>query len=151
MAGKSVSDVLELTVSQAIAFLETIDGGDAAIPLLAPLADVGLEYVRLGQPVPTLSGGEAQRLKLAGHLAEAGAKSASAARAICRRLESLAAAKQAPISAGYRGGDADAAVAGGHERPRDRHVLERPGGDPDAAVAGHRGTTLGVPRTTPDW
>jgi excinuclease ABC subunit A len=65
---KSIADVLELTVSEALAFFAENDPVQIA---LKPLADVGLEYLRLGQPVPTLSGGEAQRLKLAGHLAEA--------------------------------------------------------------------------------
>ena len=66
--GKSVADVLEMTVSEALAFFAD---QKAVLAALAPLADVGLEYLRLGQPVPTLSGGEAQRLKLAGYLAEA--------------------------------------------------------------------------------
>ena len=69
LAGKSIADALDMTVSEAVAFF-------AAHPevkrVLQPLADVGLEYLRLGQPVPTLSGGEAQRLKLAGHLVESG-------------------------------------------------------------------------------
>ncbi len=64
----SVADVLDLTVSEAVQYFgsqpEVIRG-------LQPLAEVGLEYVKLGQPVPTLSGGEAQRLKIAGFLAEA--------------------------------------------------------------------------------
>ena len=64
----SIADVLEMTVTEAIAFFA--DAKEVA-QKLAPLADVGLEYVKLGQPVPTLSGGEAQRLKLAGHLAAA--------------------------------------------------------------------------------
>ncbi|MGB3428135.1 MAG: excinuclease ABC subunit UvrA [Burkholderiaceae bacterium] len=64
----SVADVLEMTVSEALAYF--VDDREVA-RVLAPLADVGLEYVKLGQPVPTLSGGEAQRLKLAGFLAEA--------------------------------------------------------------------------------
>ena len=67
---KSISDVLDLTVSEALLFFKDIKGGAEVLRTLQPLADVGLDYVRLGQPVPTLSGGEAQRLKLAGHLAE---------------------------------------------------------------------------------
>ncbi len=72
----NVSDVLDLTVSEAATvFAQDRD----VIRALQPIVDVGLEYVKLGQPVPTLSGGEAQRLKLAGFLAEA-AKAASNSR-----------------------------------------------------------------------
>jgi len=81
----SVADVLELTVSEAASlFAHDRD----VIRALQPIVDVGLEYVRLGQPVPTLSGGEAQRLKLAGFLAEA-AKSMSASRQTLARKGTL--------------------------------------------------------------
>lgn len=64
----SIDEVLEMTVHEAMDFFKGLRDVQTG---LAPLDDVGLEYVRLGQPVPTLSGGEAQRLKLAGHLADA--------------------------------------------------------------------------------
>ncbi|BDT69308.1 UvrABC system protein A [Comamonadaceae bacterium OS-1] len=64
----NVADVLDLTVSEAAIIFE---GDRDVLRALQPIVDVGLEYVKLGQPVPTLSGGEAQRLKLAGFLAEA--------------------------------------------------------------------------------
>ncbi len=67
---RSISDVLDLTVTEALVFFKDIKGGEEVLRTLQPLSDVGLDYVKLGQPVPTLSGGEAQRLKLAGHLAE---------------------------------------------------------------------------------
>ena len=66
--GKSIADVLDMTVTEAMAFFA---GHEDVLRALTPLQAVGLDYLRLGQPVPTLSGGEAQRLKLAGHLAKA--------------------------------------------------------------------------------
>ena len=66
--GRSIADVLDLTVCEAVAFFA---GEREVLGKLEPLVEVGLDYLKLGQPVPTLSGGEAQRLKLAGHLAAA--------------------------------------------------------------------------------
>ncbi len=81
----NVADVLNLTVSEAAAiFANDRD----VIRALQPIVDVGLEYVKLGQPVPTLSGGEAQRLKLAGFLAEA-AKSSTASRQMVAKRGTL--------------------------------------------------------------
>jgi len=63
--GKDIAQVLGLTVNEALEFLGDIP---TIRPRLEILRDVGLEYLRLGQPAPTLSGGEAQRLKLAKEL-----------------------------------------------------------------------------------
>ncbi len=98
--GKSIHDVLELTVSEAIEFFARlgeqktdevpspqsspwqgeadakrqvrVDPGMQISSGLKVLEEVGLGYLRLGQPLNTLSGGESQRLKLVGHLAETG-------------------------------------------------------------------------------
>ncbi|PCJ39900.1 MAG: excinuclease ABC subunit A, partial [Moraxellaceae bacterium] len=64
---KSIAEVLAFTVDEALAFFAA---SPDVLRCLQPLVDVGLGYVQLGQAVPTLSGGEAQRLKLAGHLVE---------------------------------------------------------------------------------
>ncbi len=65
--GKSLTDILNFTVAEALAFF----GEQKELKRrLSPLAAVGLEYMRLGQALTTLSGGEAQRLKLATHIAK---------------------------------------------------------------------------------
>jgi excinuclease ABC subunit A len=68
--GKSIHDLLKLTVSEAIAFFAQIGEDRSLSEPLGVLEEVGLGYLRLGQPLNTLSGGESQRLKLVGHLRE---------------------------------------------------------------------------------
>jgi excinuclease UvrABC ATPase subunit len=73
LAGRDISEVLAMPVAEAIEFFAR---GEAKVPaahaILQRLADVGLGYLGLGQPLTTLSGGERQRLKLATHMAEKG-------------------------------------------------------------------------------
>jgi excinuclease UvrABC ATPase subunit len=73
LGGRNIAEVLAMSVEEAEEFFEN---GDARTPaahkILDRLADVGLGYVSLGQPLTTLSGGERQRLKLATHLGEKG-------------------------------------------------------------------------------
>ncbi|MFJ6613614.1 ATP-binding cassette domain-containing protein [Streptomyces sp. NPDC091289] len=73
LGGRDISEVLAMSVTEAEEFFGS---GEAAIPaahkILDRLADVGLGYLSLGQPLTTLSGGERQRLKLATHMADKG-------------------------------------------------------------------------------
>ncbi|MFI1507759.1 ATP-binding cassette domain-containing protein [Streptomyces sp. NPDC020597] len=73
LGGRDISEVLAMSVTEAEEFFAT---GEAVTPaahrVLRRLADVGLGYVSLGQPLTTLSGGERQRLKLATHMADKG-------------------------------------------------------------------------------
>jgi len=73
LGGRDISEVLAMPVAEAAEFF---GAGDARTPaahaILERLADVGLGYLTIGQPLTTLSGGERQRLKLATHLADKG-------------------------------------------------------------------------------
>lgn len=65
--GKSIAEVLDMTINQAVEFFENIP---AILSKIKVLQDVGLGYIKLGQPSSTLSGGECQRVKLAAELAK---------------------------------------------------------------------------------
>ncbi|MFF5789244.1 ATP-binding cassette domain-containing protein [Streptomyces sp. NPDC012693] len=73
LGGRDISEVLAMSVTEAVEFF---GDGEASTPaaqrILTRLADVGLGYLSLGQPLTTLSGGERQRLKLATHMGEKG-------------------------------------------------------------------------------
>jgi excinuclease UvrABC ATPase subunit len=73
LGGRDISEVLAMSVTEGVEFFAS-EGSSvpAALAILERLADVGLGYISLGQPLTTLSGGERQRLKLATHLGEKG-------------------------------------------------------------------------------
>jgi excinuclease ABC subunit A len=73
--GKNINDVLHMTVKEALRFFA---GQTKLLEKLAVLDEIGLGYLRLGQSATTLSGGEAQRVKLAAHLAQVRAANATA-------------------------------------------------------------------------
>ena len=129
----NVADVLELTVSEAA---DLFKADREVIRVLQPIVDVGLEYVKLGQPVPTLSGGEAQRLKLAGFLAEAAKNSAASRQALAKQGHAVPVrrADHRPALRRHRQAHALAAQAA-RSRPLADRDRAQPGCDPQRRLA----------------
>src|SRR4030095_14240206 len=74
LEGRSIHEVLELTVSEAVQFFTALGEAQTLARPLLVLEEVGLGYLRLGQPLNTMSGGESQRLKLVRHLTDGGGR-----------------------------------------------------------------------------
>ena len=92
LSALSISDFLDATVEEAVRFLAAFPESKPArraLMKLSLLTEVGLGYLRLGQPLNTLSGGESQRLKLVSHLAATPAAASTAPRDGASRSEVL--------------------------------------------------------------
>ena len=124
--GKNIADILDMTVAEALGFFEPVP---AIKQKLQTLHDVGLDYIRLGQSATTLSGGEAQRVKLATELTPAGHRPHALHprrahhRAALRRHPAPAGGAQPAGGPGQHGGDHRAQ----HGRHQDRGLDHRPG------------------------
>ena len=148
--GKDISEVLALSVSEAEEFFGDGEANTpAAHKILDRLADVGLGYLSLGQPLTTLSGGERQRLKLATHMGESGGVYllGRADHGSPPRRRRAAARPARPARRLRQVGDRDRAPPGGHgtcrldHRPRPRR---RPRRRPDR-LRGHSRRARGRP------
>ncbi len=150
--GRSIAQVLDMPVREGLAFYAHVP---AIVSKLAPLEAVGLGYLRLGQPLNTLSGGEAQRLKLAHHLGAAAAEGARGAPLLLVLDEPTAGLHLADVQALLRA--LDALVKAGHavvvvEHHLDviaaaDHVLELgPGGGPAGGRKVYEGDFEGLLR-----
>ncbi len=105
--GKSIHEVLEMTIEEAREFFDAVP---ALARKLQTLMDVGLSYIRLGQSATTLSGGEAQRVKLARELS----KRAPADAVYPRRTDHRSALRRYPAAVG--GAASSCARSGQHHR-----------------------------------
>ena len=131
--GRNIADVLDMTVREAFTFFR---GQPKVQARLKKLIDVGLDYVRLGQPANTLSGGEAQRLKLAGYMSTrqtrplpVHSRRAHHRAALFRRRATVGLfrrpAGSGPFAAGRRAQSANHEGRRLHHRPRPRRRRRR--------------------------